>query len=76
MTKEQHNLWLSLPETEEVLKIVKDHMTEIAEYMANGQGMDMGSVESTALNYAMKHGEIRGLSFILNTFEFEEERKE
>ena len=64
MTKEQHELWISYPETQEVLGKVAEKIRDLAEHMANGGTID-SDTSVTAQNTAKTVGEIKGTSFIL-----------
>lgn len=65
MTKEQHELWISLPETQEVLGKVAERIKNLAQHMANGGTINKDSMEVTVMNTADTVAEIRGTSFIL-----------
>jgi hypothetical protein len=65
VTKEQYDLWRSLPETQEVLGKVQAQITDLAQHLSNGGTVNKDSTSATAMNTADKVGEIRGLAFIL-----------
>ena len=69
MTKEQYEMWISLPETQEVIKKINQKISDIAENYLNGGTLNRESPTATGMKNAEDVGQRLGLTFILDESE-------
>jgi len=72
MTKEQFQLWKSLPETQEILELQHKQITLLKDYLGLGGCIHPESIEATMIETIGTIGRIKGLSTMFE-LDFEED---